>query len=277
MTSAVRDRTHVMNDQTVTSPTRRRAAGCALIAGAILMLWLTGGCAIFQNADDEAQEQAEWHYEMGAGYFESQDTTHAIGELVQAIEYDPDYAEAHYLLGFIYMGRRSYSEAVHHFEETLRIEPNHHYAKNNLGTVYLAMERWEDAADTFHELLDEQLYTTPELAHNNLGWAYYNLGRYSEALDHLRMATHLSPEMCLADNNKGRVYEAMGNTAQAERHYRRAIEKCPQEYQEPHFYLGKLLQRQGADDNASAHFQRCIEIRSRNDLAERCRQYLQLH
>lgn len=231
------------------------------------------GCALFQNQEDDAVEQAEWHYDMAVGYFESGDTTHAIRELSQALEYDPDNADAHYLMGFIYMGRRDYRRATNHFRESLRIDPNYYTAKNNLGTVYLAMERWEEAAEVFDELLDEQLYTTPELAHNNLGWAYFNMGRNAEALEHFRMAVHLSPDMCLADNNKGRVHEEMGNTAKAEKNYRQAIEKCPQEYQEPHYYLGRLLQSQG-DEKASAHFERCIEIASQNDLAERCRQYL---
>lgn len=256
-------------------PSLRSAMGFSSL---MLTILLVSGCALFQssNQEDETSEQAQWHYEMGAGYFESTDTTHAIGELTKALQYDPDHRDAHYLLGFIYMGRRDYRRATQHLRESLRVDPDYHFARNNLGTVYLAMERWEDAVEEFEVLLDEPMYTTPELAHNNIGWAYYNMGRHAEALEHLRMAVHLAPEMCLAQNNKGRVHEARGNNADAERFYRRAIEQCPQEYQEPHFYLGKLLQSQG-DPNASAHFERCVEIRSRNDLAERCRQYLQLH
>ncbi len=246
----------------------------AIAVGVVFLFTLLSGCATFQNSkEDEAQEQAEWHYEMGKGYFEANDTTHAIRELTQAIEIDADHSTAHYLLGFIYMGRRDYTRAIRHFRETLRIDPGYHFAKNNLGTVYLATERWEDAAELFQELLDETLYTTPELAHNNLGWAYFKMGRHAEALEHLRMAVFLSPEMCLADNNMAQVYEDMGNQTDAARHYRRAIEKCPRNYQEPHFRLGKLLQSQG-DRNAAAHFRRCIEIQSRSDMAERCRQYL---
>lgn len=233
------------------------------------------GCAHFGQAseEEERRKQAEWHYEMGQGYFESNDTTFAIRELVRAVEVDPEYAEAHYLLGFIYMGRRDYTRSIHHFRRTLEIEPAYHFAKNNLGTVFLAMERWDEAAELFHELLNEILYTTPELAHNNLGWAYFKMGSNAEALEHLRMAVFLSPEMCLAENNMGQVYEAMGNQTDAARHYRRAIEKCPRNYQEPHYRLGRLLQSQG-DPNARAHFRRCIEIRTHSDMAERCRQFL---
>ncbi len=244
-------------------------------AALILAMLMAMGCAVLSGTDqeDENEKQARWHYEMGTGYFESQDITHAIRELTMALEYDPDHADAHYLLGFIYMGRRNHTRAVQHFREALRVDPQYHSAKNNLGTVYMAMERWEEAAELFEDLLDEVMYTTPELAHNNLGWSYFHQGRHSEALEHLRMAVYLSPDMCLAENNKGRVYEATGNERDAERHFRRAIDKCPQSYQEPHFYLGRLLQRRD-DDRAAAHFQRCVEISSSNNLADRCREYL---
>lgn len=259
---------------------RRRnlsAGGWLRLAVSVVAVFVVAGCAVFQSSgeEDEVMEQAQWHYEMGNGYFESNDTTHAIGELTQAVELDPDHLEAHYLLGFIYMGRRNYTRAIRHFREALRIEPNYHFARNNLGTVYLAMERWEEAVEEFQKLLDEAMYTTPELAHNNLGWAYFKMGRHAEALEHFRMAIYLSPDMCLADNNKGQVYEEMGNTSYAKRHFRRAIEKCPREFQEPHFHLGRLLQQEG-DANATAHFERCVEIKSRTDLAERCRQYLEV-
>ncbi len=252
----------------------RAKRGLAVVV-AMVAMGLLSGCAVFSGSEDEGNDQADWHYEMGQGYFESQDTTHAIRELSEAVKLDPDHADAHHLLGFIYMGRRDHQRAVHHFEETLRIRPEYYTAMNNLGSVFLAQGRWDEAAEVFEELVDQTLYTTPELAHNNLGWAYHQMGRHAEALEHLRRASYLAPEMCLADNNKGRVYQEMGNANRAERHFRRAIEKCPQDYQEPHYYLGRLMQDQG-DDNASAHFQRCIEIRGHNDLAERCRQFLQL-
>lgn len=246
----------------------------ALVIGATL---LSAGCAGPQKKAEEEEKvkDAQWHYEMGAGYFESQEIPLAIRELHKAIEMKPDLYKAHHLLGFIYMGRREYAKATQYFKETLRLEPDYHFAKNNLGTVYLAMERWREAADIFEELLNEPLYTTPELAHNNLGWAYFNLRKYSKALEHYKMATFLKPQMCLAYNNMGRVHEKMGNILEAKSQYEKAIRKCPNSYAEPHFNLGKILQRQGLPES-QAHFQRCQQIEPDSNLGDRCRQYLQV-
>lgn len=246
----------------------------ALLIGATL---LGAGCASMQHNKEQEQKtkDAKWHYEMGAGYFESHEIPLAIRELHKAIEMKPDLYKAHHLLGFIYMGRREYAKSIQHFKETLRIKPDYHFARNNLGTVYLAMERWREAAEIFEQLLEEPLYTTPELAHNNLGLAYFNLRKYSKALEHYKMATFLKPQMCLAYNNMGRVHEEMGNTLEAKSQYQKAIRKCPNNYAEPHFNLGKLLQQQGLPE-AQAHFQRCQQIEPESNLGERCRQYLQV-
>lgn len=249
----------------------------AIVVMALGAVSLVSGCAGVDEKEEQQKKvkDADWHYKMGAGYFESREIPLAIRELHKSLELNPDHHEAHYLLGFIYMGRRDYPKSIRHFKETLRIEPDYHFAKNNLGTVYLAMERWRAAAELFGQLLEQPLYTTPELAHNNLGWAYFNLRKYQKAIEHFNMAIFLKPQMCLAYNNLGRTYAAMAQVSKAERQYRKAIEKCPRNYAEPHFHLAKLLQRIG-DPNARQHFRQCMEIQPDSNLAERCRQYLQV-
>lgn len=260
-------------------------AGCSvalrvrsLALGVFWVIFATfSGCAANQQAQEEEQmlKDAEWHYEMGAGYFEASEIPLAIRELHTALEMNPAQYKAHHLLGFIYMGRREYAKSIQHFKEALRLEPEFHFAKNNLGTVYLAMERWREAAELFEGLLEEPLYTTPELAHNNLGWAYFNLRRYPSALENYKMAVFLKPQMCLAHNNMGRVHEAMENVLEAKRQYETAIRRCPGQYAEPHFNLGKILQRQGLPE-AKAHFDRCQRIEPESNLGARCRQYLEV-
>lgn len=245
----------------------------AMSVGAVAAL---GGCAGTQEKDEKKTiKDADWHYKMGAGYFESREIPLAIRELHKSLEMNPKQYEAHYLLGFIYMGRHDYTKSIQHYKEALKLKPDYLFAKNNLGTVYLATERWREAAKIFQELLEEPLYTTPELAHNNLGWAYFNLREYSKAIEHFNMAIFLKPQMCLAYNNLGRTYEAMSRYDKAERQYRKALRKCPNNYAEPHFHLAKLLQQRG-DPRAQAHFKKCLEIQPDSNLADRCRQYLQV-
>jgi type IV pilus assembly protein PilF len=261
----------------MTSSTIKRLVIVLLVsvfAGAVLVA-ATGCAGTNEKEEQDNVKDADWHYKMGAGYFESKEIQLAIRELRTAVEMDAEHHEAHYLLGFIYMGRRDYSRAIQHFKETLRLKPDYHFARNNLGTVYLSMERWREAADIYEALLEEPLYTTPELAHNNLGWAYFKMRRHSKAIEHFNMALFLKPQMCLAHNNLGRTHESRSRYSQAEQEYRKAIRKCPGNYAEPHFNLAKLLQDQG-DPSARDHFEKCLEIEPESNLGDRCRQYLQV-
>ena len=247
-----------------------------LIVGLLaIAVGVSAGCATSKNEKKDQIKDADWHYEMGSGYFQNQKIYPAIRELNKALEMDPEMAKAHFLLGFIYSGRKKYHDAIRHYKEALRLEPKMYKAKNNLGSIYLAMERWRDAADLFRGLLEESMYPTPELAHNNLGWAQYNLRRYKKALEHLKMAIFLKPEMCLAYNNLGLTHEALGNQAKAVENFRKSIRKCPKNYAEPHFNLGKLMRKRG-QRGARRHFERCVQIEPETNLGDRCREYLSI-
>ena len=217
---------------------------------------------------------AEYHYKLSSGYYHNQQAAMALREVTLALKQDPDHVQAHYLAGVIYMGRREYNKAITHYKRAVALEPLFFDAQNALGATYLAMKRWDDAASIFETLTDQALYTSPELAHNNLGWANYKRRRYTQAAQNFSMSVDLRPSFCLGYNNMGLVMEAQNQLSEAARYYNEAIERCPNTYAEPHFNLGKLY----ADSNrerARAHFQSCVNISARSGLGRRCREYLQ--
>lgn len=241
---------------------------------ALALTLIFSGCSGADEKKEKLEDSADFHYKIAAGYYHNHQVAWALRELSQALEKDPDHVEAHYLIAVIYMGRRNYNKAVHHFKSCVRLRPSYFEAQNSLGAVYLAMERWDDAIVLFEQLLDQPLYTSPELAHNNMGWALYNKRDHSEALEHFKMAIFLRPEFCLGYNNVGLALDALNNPPEAARYFRKAIDACPNNFAEPHFNLGKLLSESN-HNQARAHFQRCLELQPSSSLGERCRQYLQ--
>lgn len=239
----------------------------------IIAVSLALGCAGAQKKQEKATEDANFHYKMAAAYFESHEIPLAIKELTDTLELNPDHKKAHYLMGFIYHGRHDYPKAIRHYQRALEIDPKYHFARNNLGTVYLATERWAEAAEQFEKLLDEPLYPTPELAHNNLGWALYQRGKYQRALEHFKMAVFLKPQMCLAHNNLGLAQQKLGNGSQAMDEFMEAVRLCPKQYAEPHFHIGKMMAEAG-NPNARSHFEACARIEPGSNLGRRCREYL---
>jgi Tfp pilus assembly protein PilF len=239
----------------------------------IIAICVSLGCAGAQKKEEKLSEDAQFHYKMASAYFDSHEIPLAIKELTEALELDPDHKEAHYLMGFIYHGRRDYSKAIRHYQRALDIDPQYHFARNNLGTVYLATERWQDAVPQFEKLLEEPLYPTPELAHNNLGWALYQQGKYQRALEHFKMAAFLKPQLCLAQNNLGLTHKKMGNHDRAMEKFMEAVRLCPKQYAEPHFHIGKMMAEAG-NPNARSHFEACARIEPGTNLGRRCREYL---
>ena len=246
------------------------------LAMALSCLWAAPGCTGPEKKEEDPTKTAEFHYKLAAGHFEEHQVPMAIRELTIALEIDNDHGHAHYLMGYIYMGRRDYPKAVRHFKEALRVEDDFFDARNALGATYLAMERWDDAAEQFERLIEEPMYTTPELAHNNLGWALYNERKYARALEHFKMSTFLKPTFCLGFNNSGLAMYGLNNVEGARRSWAKAIELCPANYAEPHFHLGRVMQEQN-DPQAYNHFQRCTQIQPNSTLGERCRRHMQMY
>lgn len=240
----------------------------------LLASTLMAGCVTEAQQRKKAEEQAKYHYDLGASYFGEQFIPQALRELLLSLEDNPDNAEALHLLGFIYMGRKDYPTAIKYFRKALALDPEFYICWNNLGTAYLASARWEDAVDLYQDLMGKPMYNTPELAYNNLGWAYYNLGMLEQAREQFEMAAFLKPEMCLAHNNLGLVRAKQGNYVGASRSFQSAIKGCPQ-YAEPNFHLAQILQA-NHDQQARFYFERCYNLASDSTWGDRCRSYLEV-
>lgn len=252
------------------SPAAQRIAW-ALLVGALALM---SACATVQEPDKKAIKKAEYHYKLGANYFAEHLIPQSIRELLLSLEQNPHNPDAHHLLGFIYMGRRNYPEAIRYFRTAIEQRPDFYICLNNLGTAFIASARWEEAVALYEDLVTKPMYNTPELAYNNLGWAYYNLGQYERAQEHLEMAVFLKEELCLAYNNLGLTYLKLNNPVGADRAFNNAITRCPH-FTEPHFHLAQLM-RSRNDPRARFFYQRCYEMSANSNWGDRCRSYLEV-
>ncbi|MEE2779796.1 MAG: tetratricopeptide repeat protein [Myxococcota bacterium] len=227
---------------------------------------ITMGCG---PTPEKLASKANYHYKLANNFFYDQNPQAAIKELYAVLEYAPQHARAHHLLGFIYFGRRDLTRALEHLRTAVAIEPDFDDAVANLGNLYLAMKQWEAATVYFTRLLEKPMYKTPYLAHNNLGWALYQLGRFEESRKHLEMGIFLNPKFCLAYNNLARLNAHLGETKLAVEHFSKAIKLCPQ-YAEPHYFLGRIHAGLASHTKAREHFSRCHELGPETPYGRRC-------
>jgi len=235
------------------------------------LLLLLAGCA--SQAPQRMEESADYHVQLAGGHWEAGEAPQAIEELQVALQIDPNNEQAHYFLGFIFSGRRMFPQSIQHYRQALLLNPEWYEVSNNLGVVYLQLERWEEAEALFQSLTEVAHYSTPGHAYNNLGWSQLNQGRVRDALSNFEMATYLEPDMCLAYNNQGLSFEQLERSREAMDAYQQAINRCD-DYAEPRFRMGRLLQREGRFNESASLFAECVEMTGiGSSLGARCREY----
>ena len=237
--------------------------------------------ALAISCDNSKETQRDWaksdyHYKLARGNLKDRKIAAAMRECFESLKYNPKNVMTHYLLGFISMGRQDFTRAERHLKLAVQYKPDFHHASNSLGVVYLHLKRWDDAIRIFKKLVDEPLYDSPWLAHNNLGWALYQKGLLSKqrvlllrARQHFDKALLTNPKFCVGYNNKGIVLEAMQNWDQAALSYRRSIDIC-KAYIEPMFRLGFLYERAHKPQLAAEMFSRCYKLAPNTPFGQRC-------
>jgi len=225
-------------------------------------LLLACGACLF-GADDRtgATRKARHHYKLGHGHYAEGQQAQALTELFEALKHDPDHVDTHHLLGIVFMARREFYQAVKHLERVVALRPDLLEARNNLGVAYLALCRWAEATELYSELVRRPLYSTPWVAHNNLGWALWQTEQRAEAIRHFRKSVFFNPKFCVAFNNLGLAYLDEHRYEEAERALRKALSAaptCASTYAEPHLHLARLHERRGQGQQACRELVICL-------------------
>jgi type IV pilus biogenesis/stability protein PilW len=168
-------------------------------------------------------------YQLGLNQFASGDYLQARRSLEQAIALAPNQASYHNALGLVYLQLGQLPQAEQAFREALRLYRDFPDAHNNLGVTLAQQGQWEAAIAAFEQVLQFPAYNTPEIIYHNLGWAYYNLGKYPEAEAALSAALRLNPKLPLTHYTLGLIWEKTGRMQEARNAYRHVLELVPQD------------------------------------------------
>ncbi len=253
--------------------------------------------AAFQEAIRLRPDYAEAYNNMGLVYLQTGEDEPAIAAFRKAVELRPDYADAHQNLGAILTSSDA-AEAVRELETAVSLQPRLLKAQYNLALAYEASSAHGAvrASEQLRKLLAmEPRFPRAEFA---LGRSLLRQGKVSDAIEHLRLAVEQDPEygearyqygLALsragrraegaAEIQKGReliaasekqqaarldMVEAstaidQGNLDQAIPKIKRVLRTWP-DAAEPHYLLGKALDKKGDSQEAIAEFRKALEI-----------------
>jgi tetratricopeptide (TPR) repeat protein len=144
------------------------------------------------------------------------------------------------------------------FEYMLSKAPNASLLHNTLGNVYASLGRYQDAI----EAIKQAIRIEPDLAeaHYDLGVAYGKLGRWQDAVEAYKQAIRIKPNYAEAHNNLGNVYPRLGRYQDAIEAYKQAIRIKP-DLAEAHYNLGVAYGKLGRSQDAVESYKQAIRIK----------------
>jgi tetratricopeptide (TPR) repeat protein len=143
------------------------------------------------------------------------------------------------------------------WSDTVKKSPDSYISHNNLGFAYNNMGRTDEAIAEL--ILALRLKPDYAKAHNNLGNSYYEQGRIHEAIMEYKEAIRLKPDHAKAHNNLGLAYDMLGRTDEAIVRYRVALRLKP-DFVDAHINLGLAYVNQGLTDEAVEELREAIRL-----------------
>jgi TonB family protein len=171
-------------------------------------------------------------YAKGSAFLASGRNSEAAEALRQAIQHDPNDAAAYAKLGVAYAALHQYQEAVVVLKMAIRIKPEivDAEAYYQLSNAYTALGKFSQALEAIKQAMyiKRAEQANPEVAgtlrspsladlHYSTGLAYYNLRRYSGAIEELKQVVALNPKLAQAYYGLALSYIAIGDRKSAEK------------------------------------------------------------
>ncbi|GAG01956.1 unnamed protein product, partial [marine sediment metagenome] len=135
-------------------------------------------------------------------------TKRAEEMLKKAISLRGKSPEAHFRLGRIYLRKKQYDEAIAESERAVAMAPNSALAHAVLAYILETAGRPEEAISLYEKAIRlSPIADSWYLA--GLGWSYFDMGKYAEAISAFKKCLNLSPEYLHAHTYLAAAYSIL--------------------------------------------------------------------
>lgn len=245
------------------------------MSGLLLFLFLVSGCAMIHN-EVKRERDADVHYKLGRAHLNEKNLQMAFIEFQKAIETDPNDKTYYYALGYVQVEMGRLEDAVVSYKKALTIDPMYAEAYNSLGAVYGKMERWDDAINEYKKALNNPQYLTPQIAHYNLGYAYFNKGDYSSAALEFKEAAKIQPTMAMFHLWLGHAYMKLNVTSRDAIAAYEEAKRLEPGNADIYYNLGFAYLKEGMKGEALDAFKRVVELLPNSEAAADSMKYIDL-
>lgn len=265
-------------------PRLRAGLRWLLATGPSLLLGCAAGHARAPSADQ--QKVAEAEYDLASDlWLRQRNPREALEHALRAVDLDPRNADAAHLVALLYLDfcsrpneecRLDAAEAE--ARRALDLDEDFRAARNTLGVILIHRKKYAQAVEVLRPLTADMVYSTPENAWGNLGWAYLELGQTDQAIDALERSVAAQPMFCVGNYRLGLAYEKKGDPTRAVEALTRAVQTedpACQALQTAYLARGRILARIGDVPAARQDLEHCVELQGDNPEGKECSSMLQ--
>jgi type IV pilus assembly protein PilF len=264
-----------------------RTIGLGLLLAAFGSLTLTVGCASRAGsvAGKTNDRESESEYDLARdSWLRRGDARDGLTHALRSIEIDDDNADAHHLAALIYLDlcqklpqdcRLADSES--HARRAVKLRDDYREAKNTLAVVLIHQKKFNEAISVLQPLTQDILYTTPESAWGNLGWAYFEIGRLDDAEQALQRSVAAQARFCVGYYRLGLVQERKGLPEAAIESFTHALQadsRCAG-LQDALLHRAKSYLSKGKTEPGKSDLSRCVELSLETLAGKECEVVLQ--
>lgn len=163
------------------------------------------------------------YYSLAMLYISEKRTQKAIDHFLVALDRDAHQEGPNMMLGLLYSNENRTTEAILHYKKALEINPGFFPAANNLA--YLLAEKGDRLTQALElaKRAKDHLPNDPRIA-DTLGWVYFRLGLYDDALNEFSQSLSQLPENATVYFHLGMTYFKKGDHRRARDALKRALE-----------------------------------------------------
>lgn len=173
------------------------------------------------------------------------------------VEKSPKKPRGYIQLTSFYNSRGRFDETASLSKRAILLNPPSFEIHNNLGTAFFMLGRTNEAIKEYTTAL--RINPDSAITQNNLGLALVRLGQLDEAVKAFETATRIKSDFAMAYNNLGMIFDKLGRTNEAINEFRTAIQIEPDSAQF-HNNLGMVLGKEGLINEAIREFKTALRL-----------------
>ena len=180
-------------------------------------------------------------------------------KVVELIKKNPKSFVLYNLFGTILVDKKNFNQALFNYKKSLEIKPDYAEGHNNLGIAFYKLGKFYESINSYQRAI--KIKPNFSKAYNNLGLAYKELEKFTESINSYKQAIKINPEYAEAHNNLGVTLKQLGELNESANNYQKAIKINPK-YAEAYNNLGNVYNTNEKIDDAILNYKKAIKLNS---------------